>query len=160
LNELNFHGPEKPPPPEDYPEECSANYTGSEGYCYSESPDDTVAADTLGDCCHAAQTHWGARTCKNGHCTGGPARNYNWFASNQSCELFGGAWQGRAAVGCVSGEQIYRPPPGPPPPPPCECKRMNQTVCPRGANLRRGVLGDPFAPIEDPLDPLHIGKAP
>lgn len=115
-----------PPPPPDFPEQCSANYTGSDGFCYNQHPDEVVTVATLGDCCHAAATHWGPRKCANGNCKGGPARNYNYFAANRSCELFGGAWHGDKAEGCSSGEHIYKPPPGPPPPAPCECLRMNE----------------------------------
>jgi hypothetical protein len=128
LNEIHFHNAPKPPPPPDFPEMCSANYTGSEGFCYNQHPDDEVSADSLAECCHAAETHWGPRKCANGNCKGGPARNWNYFAANKSCELFGGAWQGDKVAGCTSGEHIYHPPPGPPPPAPCECARMNQTV--------------------------------
>eukprot|EP01043_Picozoa_sp_COSAG02_P053774 COSAG02_NODE_5988_length_3873_cov_1.851109_3_plen_357_part_00 len=128
LNNIAFHGTPRPPPPENYPGQCSANYSGSEGFCYSEKPDDSVQVESLAECCSAAETHWGPRHCSNGKCSGGPARNWNYFENNGTCALFGYAWQGKATADCTSGEHIYTPPPGPPPPKPCDCKRMNQTV--------------------------------
>ena len=128
LNDLSFHGTPRPPPPEDYPQQCSSNYTGSAGFCYLEQPDDHVSASSLAECCALAETHWGPRRCKNGHCQGGSARNYNYFEKNNTCQLFGYAWRGGPVEGCSSGEHIYKPPPGPPPPAPCACKRLNETV--------------------------------
>lgn len=128
LNELSFHRTPRPPPPENFPGQCSANYSGSEGFCYSRKPDDTVQVGSLAECCSAAESRWGPRYCSNGKCTGGPARNWNYFAANGTCALFGYASEGRTMRGCTSAEHIAKPPPGPPPPKPCDCKRLNQTV--------------------------------
>ena len=118
VNELHYSGGgghSRPPPPKNFPLQCSSQYTGADQYCWSGKPSSSTPLPKLADCCaHAERTF-----------------SHSWTYVNGSCNLFRYAWQGDKCTGGVSGSRIYKPrppPPGPPPPPPCDCLRMNQTV--------------------------------
>eukprot|EP01046_Picozoa_sp_COSAG06_P030369 COSAG06_NODE_2880_length_6138_cov_2.667826_6_plen_344_part_00 len=114
LNQLSFsgHGGGGKPPP-NFPLQCSAGFSGYEGYCFTSQGKDSKAA-TLADCCEVA-------TKSDAH---------SWTYVNGTCETFAYGAHAQQCKGGISGSHKYtpRPHPGPPPPPPCECKRMNQTM--------------------------------
>eukprot|EP01047_Picozoa_sp_COSAG01_P047601 COSAG01_NODE_4564_length_4919_cov_6.477386_2_plen_269_part_00 len=112
LNQLSFHsgGGGKPPP--NYPLQCSASFSGYEGYCFGSRPDRTTPAATLADCCHTATASY--------------AHSYTYV--NKTCKTFRYGYGAQPCAGGISGQRKQTPRPGPPPPPPCACKRLNETM--------------------------------
>ena len=115
LNQLSFskHGGGGHPPP-NFPLQCSAGFSGYEGYCFSGGSTQPVKTASLAECCESA-------TKSDAH---------SWTYVNGTCQTFQYGAHASHCVGGVSGMHKYtpHPQPGPPPPPPCNCKRMNQTM--------------------------------
>jgi hypothetical protein len=112
LNQLSFSGGGGGKPPPNYPLQCSASFSGYEGYCFGILPDSTKPAATLADCCHTA-------TASNAH-------SYTYV--NKTCKTFRYGYGAKPCAGGISGQRKQTPRPGPPPPPPCACKRLNETM--------------------------------